>query len=89
MSCVSINVTGGSNKRDIYLNKTNFAVPDLFARETPFPAMFVANIPVSDSTTAQGTDVKFPNLGASVEDASANKADILVLSDRAKMRSVC
>lgn len=71
MNCASIKVTGGSNKRDdIPLNnETDFAtIPDLAGRDTPsFPAMFVANIPVSDCTTAESTDVQFPNPGASVE----------------------
>ena len=70
MNCASIKVTGGSSKRDdIPLNGTDFAaIPELAGRDTPsFPAMFVANIPVSDCTTAESTDVQFPNPGASVE----------------------
>ena len=85
MNCASRKITGGSNERDAYLSQTDFAIPDLFAQETPFPAMFVANILVSACTTAQGTDVKFPNSRASVENASADKADILALPTGSNM----
>ena len=80
MNCASIKVTGAPSKRETSLNETDgYAIPELYERAAAsFPAMFVANIPVSDCTTAQGTDVKFPNPGASVEKASANKADVLV-----------
>ena len=80
MNCASIRVTAASSKRETSLNETqDYAAPELSERATAsFPAMFVANIPVSDCTTAQGADVKFPNPGASVESASANKANILV-----------
>ena len=80
MNCASIRVTAASSKRETSLNETQeYAAPELSERATAsFPAMFVANIPVSDCTTAQGADVKFPNPGASVENASANNANILV-----------
>ena len=79
MNCASIKVTGASSKRETSLNETDgYAIAEFSARATAsFPAMFVANIPVSDCTTAQGTDVEFPNPGASVEKASANKANAL------------
>ncbi|CAD6594272.1 MAG: hypothetical protein ASARMPRED_009004 [Alectoria sarmentosa] len=79
MNCASIKVAGVSSKRETTLNETQeYAIPELFGRATAsFPAMFVANIPSTDCTTAEGTDVKFPNPGLSVEMASANKADVL------------
>ncbi|CAF9943128.1 MAG: hypothetical protein ALECFALPRED_010630 [Alectoria fallacina] len=66
-------------KREAFLNETQeYAILELFGRTTAsFPAIFVANIPTTDCTTAEGTDVKFPNPGLSVEMASANKADVL------------
>ena len=68
MNCASIKVTGGSNKRDTYLNETEFAIPELDGRDTlSFPAMFVANIPTSDCLTADSKDVQFPDPGTSVE----------------------
>lgn len=68
MNCASIKVTSGSNKRDTYLNETEFAMPELDSRDTPsFPAMFVANIPTSDCLTADSKDVEFPDPGTSVE----------------------
>lgn len=68
MNCASIKVTGGSNKRDTYLNETEFAIPDLAGRDTPsFPAMFVANIPTTDCTTPDSHDTQFPDPGTSVE----------------------
>lgn len=80
MNCASIRVTAASSKRETSLNETQeYAAPELSERATAsFPAMFIANIPVSDCTTAQGADVKFPNPGASVENASANNANVLV-----------
>ncbi|KAL9071008.1 MAG: hypothetical protein Q9161_004508 [Pseudevernia consocians] len=79
MNCASIKVTGGSSKRETSLNETEeYAIPELSGRATAsFPDMFVANIPVTDCTTAEGADVKFPDPGQSVEMASANKADAL------------
>lgn len=79
MNCASIKVTGASSKREAFLNETQeYAILELFGRTTAsFPAIFVANIPTTDCTTAEGTDVKFPNPGLSVEMASANKADVL------------
>ncbi|KAK4693057.1 hypothetical protein P7C71_g4265, partial [Lecanoromycetidae sp. Uapishka_2] len=68
MNCASIKVTGGSSKRDTYLNETEFAIPELSGRDTPsFPPMFVANIPTSDCLTADSKDVQFPDPGTSVE----------------------
>ena len=80
MNCASIKVTGASSKRETSFNETDGdATVELSERATAsFPAMFVANIPVSDCTTAQGMDVQFPNPGASVEKASANKENVLV-----------
>ncbi|MCJ1278992.1 hypothetical protein MMC21_006813 [Puttea exsequens] len=73
MNCANIQVTGGSSKRDVELNETEYAVPELSERATPsLPAMFVANIPVSDCTTPDGHDVKFPDPGSSVETAAAS-----------------
>ena len=79
MNCASIKVTGAANKREASLNETQeYAYPDISERATPsFPDMFVANIPATDCTTAQGSDVKFPDPGASVEMASANTANVL------------
>lgn len=79
MNCASIKVTGGSSKRETSLNETEeYAIHELAGRATAsFPDMFVANIPATDCTTAEGADVKFPDPGASVEMASANKADAL------------
>ena len=79
MNCASIKVTGASTKREVSFNETEeHAISEFFERATAsFPAMFVANIPVSDCTTVQGADVKFPNPGSSVETASANKANVL------------
>ncbi|CAF9921250.1 hypothetical protein IMSHALPRED_005121 [Imshaugia aleurites] len=68
MNCASIKVTGGPSKRDTYLNETDFAIPELPARDTPsFPAMFIANIPTTDCETADSKDVQFPDPGISVE----------------------
>ena len=79
MNCASVKVTGGSSKREISLNETQeYTIPELSERATAsFPEMFVANIPVTDCTTAEAADLKFPDPGASVEMASANKADAL------------
>ena len=79
MNCASVKVTGGSSKREISLNETQeYAILELSERATAsFPEMFVANIPVTDCTTAEAADLKFPDPGASVEMASANKADAL------------
>ncbi|CAF9915217.1 hypothetical protein IMSHALPRED_002376 [Imshaugia aleurites] len=79
MNCASIKVTGASSKRETSLNETReYAIPELSGRATAsFPDMFIANIPATDCTTAEGADVKFPDPGASVELASANKADVL------------
>lgn len=79
MNCASVKVTGGSSKRDASLNETQeYAIPELSERATAsFPDMFVANIPVIDCTTAEAADLKFPDPGASVEMASANKANVL------------
>lgn len=79
MNCASIKVTGGSNKRETSLNETEeYEIAELAERATAsFPDMFVANIPATDCTTAEGADVKFPDPGSSVEMASANKADVL------------
>ena len=79
MNCASVKVTGGSSKREISLNETQeYAIPELSERATAsFPEMLVANIPATDCTTAEAADLKFPDPGASVEMASANKADAL------------
>ena len=68
MNCASIKVTGGSSKRDTYLNETEFAIPPLTARDAPsFPSMFIANIPASDCTTPDSKDLQFPDPGSSLE----------------------
>ena len=86
MNCAPIVVTGGggsSAKRDIEetpaldgepsYNETTTADFDLLARDATFPAMFVANIPATDCTTTESTDVQFPDPGASVEKAPSAK----------------
>ena len=79
MNCASIKVTGASSKRENSLNETEeYTISELTERGTAsFPALFVANIPATDCTTAEGADVKFPDPGASMEMASANKANVL------------
>ena len=73
MNCASIKVSGGgSGKRDdtpTPLNETEaYLIPEqLSERDTAsFPSMFVANIGTG-CTTADGSDLKFPDPGASVE----------------------
>ncbi|KAL9129230.1 MAG: hypothetical protein Q9217_002271 [Psora testacea] len=66
MNCANVKVSGGSSKRDTYQNET-YAIPELTERDTSFPDMFIANIPVSDCRTPEGKDVKFPDPGKSVE----------------------
>lgn len=70
MNCASVKVTGGSSKRDTSLNETEYAIPELSARDTPsFPSLFIANIPETDCTTPSGKDVQYPDPGSSVEKA--------------------
>lgn len=52
MNCAPITVSGGSDN--------DKALSSL-------PAMFVANVPADECTTAEGDDVEFPNPGSSVE----------------------
>ncbi|KAL8871435.1 MAG: hypothetical protein Q9174_002732 [Haloplaca sp. 1 TL-2023] len=71
MNCAPITVTGGKGKRDEedtqYYNATEeFGSEDLFKRQATFPDMFVANIG-DHCKVPEGTDVMFPNPGASVE----------------------
>lgn len=84
MNCAPIVVTGGSAKRDVdetpaldsserepsYNETAEF---ELLARDATFPAMFVANIPATDCTTTESTDVQFPDAGASLEKAPTAK----------------
>lgn len=78
MNCAPIVVTGGSAKRDVNsdereLSYNETAEFEIFARDATFPAMFVANIPATDCTTTESTDVQFPDPGASVEKAPSAK----------------
>ena len=58
--------------------ESDFGTDPLTKRQAPsFPAMFIANIPTSDCVTPDSQNVKFPDPGASVEQADANKADVL------------
>ena len=82
MNCAPIVVTGGgsSAKRETpaldsdepSYNETTAGF-ELLARDATFPAMFVANIPATDCTTTESTDVQFPDPGASVEKAPSAK----------------
>lgn len=65
MNCAPVTVTGGSKKRD----EEGFS-----KRDTSLPDMFVANVPATDCTTKESTDVEFPNPGSSVEKSSQGTA---------------
>ncbi len=62
MNCAPVTVTGGSKKREEIEITTK--------RDTSFPDMFVANIPIDDCKTDDGVDLKFPNPGSSVQEQS-------------------
>ena len=72
MNCASVQIAGGSSKRDTALNETEYGIPELSERDTPnFPAMFVANVPTSDCETTDSMDLQFPDPGTSVEKAGS------------------
>jgi len=75
MNCASIQVTGGSSKRDTALDKTaEYSIPELSERVTPnFPSLFVANVPPTDCTTTDSADLQFPDPGQSVEKAGTGQ----------------
>ncbi|KAI4184267.1 MAG: hypothetical protein L6R41_004856 [Letrouitia leprolyta] len=82
MNCAPITVTGGGSKRrdlhepchndtEMYNATETYASDEIFKRDASFPEMFKANIPATDCTTAEGSDVEFPNPGASVAKGSS------------------
>ncbi|KAL8823023.1 MAG: hypothetical protein Q9191_006256 [Dirinaria sp. TL-2023a] len=71
MNCAPVTVTGGSKKRseeveEPAFNETMGSEYALAERAASFPPMFTANIPATDCTTTESTDVEFPNPGQSV-----------------------
>ncbi|KAK3171397.1 hypothetical protein OEA41_003481 [Lepraria neglecta] len=74
MNCANVKITGGSSKRDTYLNGTEeHDLPELTGRATPnFPAMFIANIPSTDCVSPDSKNLLFPDPGPSVESAAAS-----------------
>lgn len=79
MNCANVKITGGSGKRDVYVNETDeFVHPELSVRASSFPPMFVANIPTTDCETVDSENVLFPDPGASVESAAAGSSNLPV-----------
>ncbi len=79
MNCAPIVVTGGGKKArnvipeittaelEASLNGTQAADFNLVSRaDATFPDMFVANVPATDCTTTEGSDVQFPDPGQSL-----------------------
>jgi hypothetical protein len=71
MNCAPIMITAGSSKRGDEDELMARNITQLMERDqaafNSLPDMFVANIPVTECTTTEGTDLLFPNLGDSVD----------------------